>query len=431
MKSSLRRQTLVLTAANIATRGVGFAMRLLFARWMQPEALGVMEMAGSVSMLAMTPVVAGIPTAISRLAAKSETDSERRAVLQAGLDMVGRLAWIIMPLMLFLSPAAAWLLGDMRTLPAICAAIPAILLCGLCGAFGGYCFGTNQVQIPARFECAEQCIRFILAAGLLYLVRVPDLSIIAALPVIAETAAALLIVRMFRRTVQIGRSPAEGSEALLRTIRQLAWPMVLARFCATGTRMLNAVLLPVCLRRSGLSASAATAQYGLMTGMAMPLMMLPGVVTGALCTVSTPVVSRLDGQKTLRRMVQKLYLIGIGIGLVSSAGLYFFSAFIGNVVYHQSALSPLLRILAPVALLASVRQVQFGIVAGLGLQRRALTGTLLSSAVSLLVTAWLVPMASFRLYGASIAMIVGQTAAVVWNMALLHRSMKTHSVTVS
>lgn len=416
---------MVLTAANIATRGIGFAMRLLFARCMPTEALGVMEMAGSVTMLAMTPVVAGIPTAISRLSAQSSTESERQLVLRTGLSMVKRLSWLIMPLLLLVSPAAAWVLGDTRTLPAIWAAVPSILLCGLCGVYGGYCFGTDRAQLPARFECVEQCLRFALAALLLMLTRINDLAVTAALPVLAESVAALLVLCFFRHALPPDNGISVRCEKSLRfTIRDLAWPMILARFCATGTRMLNAVLLPVCLRRSGLSSSAAAAQYGLLTGMAMPLIMLPGVVTGALCTVSTPVISRLDGQKALRRMVRRLSLIASGIGFAAAALLFCFSSFIGNTVYHHPALIPLIRLLSPAALLASIRQVQFGIVAGLGLQRHALTGTLVSSAVSLILTAWLVPLPQLRLYGAALAVSVGQLTAVCWNGLILRHAQK-------
>ena len=427
MKSTLRKQALILTAANVATRGIGFAMRLLFARCMQAEALGVMEMASSVSMLAMTPVTAGIPTAMSRLSAKKVSKADQTAVLHAGVDMVSRMSWMLMPAMLVLSPAAAWLLGDLRTLPTIWAGIPAILLCGLCGVYGGYCFGTGRAQLPARFECLEQCVRFCLAAVLLMLMQKDDLSITAALPVIAESVSALLVVCLFRRAISVKKASSESDEQLQRMIWQLAWPMILARFCVTGTRMMNAVLLPLCLRRSGLSASAATAQYGLLTGMAMPLMMLPGVVTGALCTVSTPVVSKLDGKPSMRRMVRKLYGVGFGIGVAAAAGLFVFSSFIGQSIYHQPALSPLIRVMTPITLLASVRQVQFGVVAGLGLQRKALMGTISSSAVSLIVSAWLVPLPSLRLYGAALAMILGQCVAVLWNAAILRCSQRKMS----
>lgn len=64
--NSLRRQAMILTLANGATRAVGFVLHLMLARLMGAEALGVMELANTVGMLALTPVTAGVPAAMSR-----------------------------------------------------------------------------------------------------------------------------------------------------------------------------------------------------------------------------------------------------------------------------------------------------------------------------------------------------------------------------
>ena len=70
--ASLKKQALVLTLANAYTRALGFVLRLVSARLMGAEAVGVMEMSSSGVMLAITPVTAGIPTAMSRLPAEGQ-----------------------------------------------------------------------------------------------------------------------------------------------------------------------------------------------------------------------------------------------------------------------------------------------------------------------------------------------------------------------
>ena len=100
--ASLKKQALTLTLANAYTRGLGFALRLVTARLMGAQALGVMELSSSAVMLAITPVTAGIPTAMSRLAARPGDDP--LAVLRAGLSLVTRLSLVLMPLVLLLSP---------------------------------------------------------------------------------------------------------------------------------------------------------------------------------------------------------------------------------------------------------------------------------------------------------------------------------------
>ena len=58
---TLKKQALTLTIANGFTRGLGFLFRLMTARLMGAEAIGVMELSASAAMLALTPATAGLP----------------------------------------------------------------------------------------------------------------------------------------------------------------------------------------------------------------------------------------------------------------------------------------------------------------------------------------------------------------------------------
>ena len=416
--ASLKKQALVLTIANAYTRALGFVLRLITARLMGAQALGVMELASSAVMLAITPVTAGIPTAMSRLSAQRNADAQ--AVLRAGLSLVRRLAGILIPGMLLLSPAISWLLGDMRTLPSILTSLPLIALLGLCAVYTGWFYGRDDAATPALSECAEQTVRCLLAIGLLILWHQKSVAVTAALPNIAEVAAGIVVWLLFWKKSP-HMPPAAPDAAIRREIIRLTAPTTAARLCQTALRALNAVLLPVCLRRSGLSAAAATAQFGLLNGMVMPLLMLPGIVTGAICMVATPAVARQEGQRTLlQHTMRQLLWSAAGIGGLTAIILFLGAGLIGQHLYHEPAIAPLLQLVAPAALLLAVQQVQFGLITGLGLQNKALTGTVGASFLSLAVTALLCPLPGIRLYGAALAFLAGTLMRVIWNAAVLH-----------
>ena len=424
--ASLKKQALVLTIANAYTRALGFVLRLVTARLMGAQALGVMELASSAVMLAITPVTAGIPTAMSRLAAQK--DANVQAVLRTGLSLVKRLtAWLV-PGMLVLSPGISWLLGDMRTLPSILTSLPMIGLLGLCAVYSGWFYGRDDASTPALSECTEQTVRCLLAIGLLMGFRHGGVAVTAALPNIAEVAAGVVVWWIFRSKSPRLKGVAPDA-SIRREILRLTAPTTAARLCQTGLRTLNAVLLPVCLRRSGLSAEAATAQFGLLNGMAMPLLMLPGIVTGAICMVATPAVARREGQRSqLQRTMRQLLLSAAGVGAVAAAGLFLGAEFISTRLYHEPTLAPLLRLLSPAALLMAVQQVQFGLITGLGLQNKALTGTVIASFLTLAVTALLCPLPSVRLYGAAITTLTGTLLRLCWNTAILRLARKNASL---
>ena len=416
--ASLKKQALVLTIANAYTRALGFALRLLTARLMGAQALGVMELSSSAVMLAITPVTAGIPTAMSRLTARKGADE--LVVLKAGLSLVKRLALILSPALVLLSPAIAWGLGDMRTLPSILVNVPCIALLGLCAVYSGWFYGRDDAATPALNECAEQTVRCLLAIALLYALANRSVALTAALPGVAEVAAGVAVWWLFRgKSPRLPHGPADAS--IRQEIVRLTAPTTAARLCQTALRALNAVLLPVCLRRSGLTAEAATAQFGLLNGMAMPLLMLPGIVTGAICMVATPAVSRQEGQSArLRRTMRQLLLSAGGVGAAAAIGLFLGADFIGSRLYKETALAPLLRLMSSAALLMAVQQVQFGLITGLGVQNKALTGTVIASFLTLGITAALCPLPQMRLYGAAIASLAGTLLRIIWNHCVLH-----------
>ena len=418
--ASLKKQALILTLANAYTRALGFVLRLTTARMMGAQALGLMELSSSAVMLAITPVTAGVPTAMSRLAAQKDIDPP--AVLRAGLSLIRRLTLVLAPAMLLLSPAIAWVLGDMRTLPSLLASVPLIGLLGICAVYSGYFYGRDDAATPALSECLEQTVRCALAFGLLYLFARQSDALTAALPNVAEVAAGVAVWMIFLRKAP-RLSGTKPDAALRREITRLTAPTTGARLCQTALRALNAVLLPVCLRRSGLSAEAATAQFGLLNGMCMPLLMLPGVVTGAICMVATPAVSRQEHQPTrLRRTMRQLLLSAGAIGAITAAALFLGAEFISLRLYREAALAPLLKLMAPTALLAAVQQVQFGLITGLGVQNKALTGTVIASFLSLGVTALLCPLPGVRLYGAGIATLAATLLRVIWNALVLRHA---------
>lgn len=416
--ASLKKQALVLTLANAYTRALGFVLRLVTARLMGAEAMGVMELSSSAVMLAITPVTAGIPTAMSRLTAQKNSDEQ--AVLRAGLSLVKRLSARLTPALLLLSPVIAWVLGDMRTLPSILTSVPMIILLGLCAVYSGWFYGRDDAGTPALNECLEQTVRCVLAFILLLSFANRSVALTAALPNLAEVAAGVAVWLLFLRKAPVLRQ-LHVDAGIRREIIRLTAPTTAARLCQTALRALNAVLLPVCLRRSGLTAAAATAQFGLLNGMAMPLLMLPGIVTGAICMVATPAVSRQEGQQgRLQRTMRQLLLSAGGVGIIATIGLFFGADFISTHLYKEATLAPLLRLMAPSALLMAVQQVQFGLITGLGVQNKALTGTVIASFLTLGVTAALCPFPGIRLYGAAIASLSGTLLRVIWNHFVLH-----------
>ncbi|MDR0929575.1 MAG: oligosaccharide flippase family protein [Oscillospiraceae bacterium] len=417
-KHSLVKQTALLSGANTVVRAVGFAMRIWLSRVMGAEAMGVLELASSAHMLWIAPVTSGIPMAVAREAAAGQGLD----ALRAGRRLALKISLWMLPLLLLAAPLIAPALGDARTLPALLLYLPCLPVLGLSAAYNGYCYGAGNTLPPALSEIVEQSLRFIVCIGILMLITGMTAAWTAAVPpfatLVGEAVSVVMVGWMLRRGgIQVqGRAP----RALEQKIWRLAVPMTAMRVTNTLMRTVNAVLIPLRLRLSGLSAQEATARLGMFSGMAMPLVMLPSVVTGALAMVAGPAMARHEKNPlAMRRMLLRVMPAALAVSVAAAGGMILGAPWIAQRLYRQPDLQELLIALAPLVPVMGLQQVAGGMLAGLGRQRSALVSSLTGALLTLALNYWLVP--SQRLIGCVWAQTAGHAVTLVMNMRILLR----------
>ena len=420
-KQSLFRQTVILSGANFLVRALGFVMRIIFSRLMGAQAVGLMELSSGVHALLITPVTSGVPLAVSRLVAQRQEEPQRRAVLRTAMKLAFAVALAIFFISLPLLPIISRLLGDMRTLPSLAVFLPCVPVLALSAALNGYHYGCGSTLAPALSELAEQLARF--AVTLLLLTFFPHavLAARAAFPaagtLLGETAGLLLMMLISWRAFF---RPAAAQRGIATAIVELAAPVTLMRLFSTAMRTVNAVMIPARLQTSGLSAAEATSLLGMLNGMAMPLMMTPSFITGALAMVSAPALAqRQSSRPALRRITRKTLAGTLLICAACMAVIFFFSDFFAVTLYRQNELSPLLRFLCPLVLVMGLHQVVNAMLSGLGLQRHALYASITGSAFSLAGTYLLAAQPGLRLYGCAMSMMLGQLVTLGLNLVTL------------
>ena len=404
---SMKRQALVTAVGSALVRGMGFVMRLTVSGLLGPEAMGIMELASSAHMLLVTPAAAGLPGAVSRLTARTKA-GDRPEILMAGRQLAGRMGVILIPLFLLLSPWIARLLGDVRTLPSLWLMAPSVLFIGISSVYDGYFYGCGNAWAPMLSELAEQVIR-LLTVLLLFLLPALSLPFRAAVPALSTTLGegmGLLVVVLMAGGAAKAANRA-GLSGLRRRLFRLSLPLMLSRLSHTGLRALCGVMIPLRLMAAGLMQSEAISRMGMLNGMVMPLMFLPGLVTGALATVGGPAMAKCKRKGQQRRLMIRLLLPGALWGAACSGILYLSAPLIALRFYRLPELAGLIRALCPMAALLSIQQVAGGLMTGLGLQKKALGASLLGAAATLLCTWLWAARPGLHIYGAGYAAMTG------------------------
>lgn len=417
MKTGAKARTAFLTVINAVVRALGLFLRVLLSRLLGAEIMGVMELAQSVHMLAITPLTSGLPLAVSRMTAKA---SQKEKPLLAAIWLVRVASAALIPALLLLSPLLAGWLGDLRTLPSLWFTAPCILILGYSGALNGYCYGMELSNIPALSELIEQCARLILCYLMIRLLPYLTAPWLAAIPVCATMAAEILGLGFVLWAVRLPRWNTALGAAYRAPVLRLAAPTTVSRVLQTLLRSLTAILIPLRLQLSGLSPAESTARLGMLNGMVLPVLMLPCVFTSALSMVALPrLAATEDDPRELRRLLTLCLVACLGVALLSWAAVYLCAPFLANRIYRLAELSDLFRRCAPLAFLFAFSHMSGGVIAALGQQKRSMFGALPVSLLTLYLTWRLAALPQWRLNGVALAQGAGQAAMLLWNIGVV------------
>ena len=427
----LVRQTLFLSGSHFVVRVIGFVMRIWLSREMGAAAMGLVELAHSAQMLLITPVVSGLPAAVSRLSAKATDDPAKQTrVLRCGMALALIVSVPLCLLAFLLRESIALWLGDVRTLPALIIYLPCIPVLGVSCALNGYYYGTGRPVPPALSELLEQVVRFLLCMRLTALLKNWPLTLRAAIPaagaLAGETVGLLFMLILCARAVLFTKG-AGSHRAILREMLALALPLTGMRIVTSLMRTVNATLIPARLTLSGLPRGEALSQLGMMNGMLMPMLLLPSFITCSLCMVSAPELTRRQAQgRPLSALCMRIAAAALGVGVLCMACVGLSAPLIAGRLYRQAELLPLLRRCCLMIPLMALTQVLGGMMNGLGLQSQSLRISLLSGLSSVLATYALAAQPALRLWGVIIAMALSQGITLILSALSLKQTVSLH-----
>ena len=424
---TLVRQTVFLSASHFIVRVIGFLNRIWLSRSLGAQAMGLVELTHSAQMLLITPVVSGLPAAVSRMCAKSQPERQVR-VLRCGI-ILALLTGVPVAVLAFVfrTQLALWL-GDLRTLPALLIYLPCIPILGVSCALNGYYYGKGKPVPPALSELLEQLVRLFLCIRLVFALRGWPTMLRAAIPAAAsllgETASLVLMLLIAARAILF--EPGEGSRrAVYQELLSLALPLTGMKLVSSLMRTVQSALIPARLQVSGLPASEALSRFGMLSGMFMPVLMLPSFITCSLCMVAAPELTRRQANGTPQKGLVRRILGGtLLIGLCAMAAVWLFAPLIAGTLYRQAELLPLLRrccVLVPVMALS---QVVSGLMNGLGLQGTSLRIALGANLLSVLLMYALAAQPALQLWGAVMAMAAAQTVTLALSLRALYAAVR-------
>jgi stage V sporulation protein B len=430
--------TIYLTIAGFISRIIGFFNRIFLSNTIGAEGMGIYQLIFPIYILGYSLTIIGIHTGISRFTsakvASKDSDGAIK-VLLAGLILSVIPSIFVAYLIYSNAPEIAYYFlreskcSDLLKIIAFSIPFGAIHTC-----INGYYYGIKKAGVPAFSQLIEQIVR-VLSVYIIYIVMtdkgLPVTPVIAAIGVVTgeiasvlfTTTAVLIQTNLSFSPQHIGHIPG----SYFKNIFTLSVPITANKVVITILQSVEAVLIPIQLKVFGLSSGEALSIYGILTGMALPLILFPSTFTNSLSVMLLPDVAEAQASSNYSRIsrtskvtIQYCLLLGI-----LCTGIFLcFGMDMGTIIFNNKLSGKFIITLAWICPFLYLSTTLTSILNGLGKTTLTFFNSLASIIIRILFIVLLMPY--FGIQGYLWGILIGQLVITVLNFIVLN-----HYISVS
>lgn len=394
-KTVFIKNAAVLTVSSVILRFAGIVFKVWLAAKIGSEGIGLYQLVLSLFVLASAFTQSGLPTAVTRLVAGESALGSKKGIKKI-MSVSFTVTLILSTSTAFIlffgaKPLSRYIIADARAALSIKVLAFAVFFMGISAVIRGYFIARRKAAPGAFSQLIEQFIRILTVVFALKITVNHSLSVLCAAvfagDAVAEAFSCLYLYLRYK--FDISHSPG-GEETyenrpLKRTVA-IALPLTAGRYLGSLLRTAENMLVPRALYVY--SNDGALALFGMIKGMALPILFFPSVLLNAVSTLLIPEMSEAAGRKQsglVRCAVEEVLSCAAIVGLIFSAIFAAGGYKIGLLLYKSADVGFLLTALAPIVPLMYVDSLCDGLLKGLDQQKFCFRVSISDSALRLLL----------------------------------------------
>ncbi len=405
------KNALMLTVTGLIIRFLGMIFRVWLAGAVGAEGMGLYSQVFSVYMLASAFASTGINTAVTRMV------SEEMSVGRFGSVKSVLSRSIAVTLVIALTSAAViffgadfianTIIGDGRAAPSLRALTPSLAFMGISSCFKGYFIARKNAAPSSSSQIFEQLARIVLIFVLVGKTAKQGIIFSCRAVVLGDTLAEVLsCIFMYiwynvdKHNILANTKREKPSFSVLKKLRHIALPITAGRYANSLLRTCENVLVPRYLEKSGMTGEAALSAFGVIKGMALPLIFFPASFLNAMSTLLIPEMSEaavrgwgLKVKYTAEKCIHITLIAAFPISIV----FFFLSSRLGHLFYKDALSGEIIRLLSPIIPLMYMDSVCDGLLKGLDEQGTIFRNSMIDSIGR--ITLILIFLHKYGLYG--------------------------------
>ncbi|WP_430785051.1 stage V sporulation protein B [Virgibacillus flavescens] len=439
-KQTFLQGTIILIIAGMITRLLGFINRIVVARVMGEEGVGLYMMALPTLFLVITITQLGLPVAISKRVAEADATNNQqkiKKILVVSLIITGCTSLLVSTLLVFIIPfIASSLLNESRTIYPLFAICPIIPIVAVSAVIRGYFQGLQDMKPQSysqvieqivRISCVALFVKLLLPYGIEYAAAGAMISVI-----IGEIISLSFIIYVFKRrkVIQIRYrffGYLKSSKDTLRELFSVALPSTGSKMIGSISYFLEPIIVMQSLAIAGIASKLATQQYGELTGYVLPLLFLPTFITQSLSITLVPSISEAGAKQNLNLINYRIHQsirISFASGALATIVLSLFASPILIYMYGTDHASQFLVLMAPFFLLLYIQAPLQAALQALDLAKPAMWNSLIGACVKFIALFVLASSPQFRIKGVALSMVAGIVLVTSLHLATLLKAIK-------
>lgn len=376
------QSTLILIVGGFVTKMLGMLIKIVMTRAMGTEGIGIYMLILPTFTLFIALAQLGFPVAISKLVAEDHHNNKNLVFSIIPVSLF--LNFCIMLFLLFFSNFfATHLLHEPRGYLAILCIGFVLPFISISSILRGYFFGKQRMFPHVFSNITEDVVRlvlmmigipFFLSKGIEYAVAFVVLVNIA-----SELTSIFVLFFFIPKDFQLKKKDFVPNRQSIFQILKISLPTTGSRLIGSIGYFLEPIILTYVLLQVGYSNHFIVNEYGILSGYALPLLLLPSFFTMAISQALIPVVSKAysNGHKqyTKGKVKQAIFfslLIGIPVTIlfemIPEVPLRF--------IYNTTEGVSYIRVLAPICLLHYIQSPLTSTLQAMGKAKEAMNGTL-------------------------------------------------------
>ncbi len=424
MKNNIYKSAAQVTVFSTVEKGLSFLYRIILTRIIGAEGIGIYQICLTVFAVFLTAASSGVPVTVSRLMAKSGANNDIRgkhSAVTAGILCTLAVTVPAAIILFFGRNAFSFLFSDDRCIDIFIILLPGLILTSVYAVIRGSFWGNKQFLPYSVIELLEDAV--MVGAGIWLIFGVSD-------PVVGAKYAtvAVLISYVFSFVASIFWYIKKGGrfvnpKSQLKPLISSAAPITAMR---TSTSLLNsavAVILPALLINvCGYSNSEAIALYGVVLGMAIPMLFTPNALIGSIAVVVAPELSENYYKKreaAVRYDVEKTVKAAVFIAVMLVPILFVLGGAISEFLYANELCGEIVRVSSFIILPMCVTMITNTVLNSMNCEKRTLLYFVAGAVTMLLCILFLTKFLGVYSYVAGLAL--AQIITAVLNLRLLKK----------